>query len=89
LIPTHPNDNGDIRFSVSIDGAAPYIYSIKEADRSEQWKLNVLRGQVVISTNVSLNKGPHTLRIKSLDDHIVVDQWMIDFNTSRKFYMFP
>jgi hypothetical protein len=89
LIPTHPNDKGDIRFSVSIDGAAPHIYSIKEADRSEQWKLNVLRGQVVISTNVSLNKGPHTLRIKSLDDHIVVDQWMIDFNTSRKFYMFP
>lgn len=89
VIPTQPNDGGDLRFSVSVDGDEPTVYTLKEPFRSEQWKLNVLRGQALREMKLNLNRGNHTLKIKALDSHIVVDQWMIDRNPNRKFYLFP
>ncbi len=90
LIPTQPSDNGDIRYAVSIDGGEETIFSLKEKYRSERWKLNVLRQQTVREQPIHLTSGKHTLTIRALDDHIVVDQWMIDFNLNRgKFYLFP
>ncbi|MBE6332098.1 MAG: hypothetical protein E7070_07325 [Bacteroidales bacterium] len=77
LIPTQPNDNGDLRYSVSIDDGTPETFSLKEPFRSEQWKLNVLRGQTVRSQQVHLTAGQHSLTIRAIDDHIVVDQWML------------
>ena len=76
-IPTQPQDGGDLRFSVSIDGQEPAVYSLKEPFRSERWKLNVLNGQAVRDTKVHLRKGSHTLTIRALDDHIVIDQIII------------
>ena len=75
LIPTQPNDNGDLRYSVSIDHQEPVVFNLKEPFRSEEWKLNVLRGQALRQQKVSLSKGVHTLTIRALDDHIIVDQW--------------
>lgn len=89
LIPTQANDKGDIRYSVSIDGGKPVVYSLKEPYRSERWKLNVLRGQALRTTDVTLGAGNHTLTITALDDHILLDQWMVDFRKERKFYVFP
>lgn len=90
LIPTQPNDNGDLRFQVSIDGAEPTVFSLKEPFRSEQWKLNVLRGQARRTLTVNLSKGSHRLEIKALDPNIVVDQWMIDPNLKRgTHYLIP
>ena len=90
LIPTQPNDNGDIRYAVSIDGGEETMFSLKEKFRSEQWKLNVLRQQTVRELPLHLSKGSHTLTIRAIDDHIIVDQWMLDFNLNRsKFYLFP
>ena len=89
VIPTQPNDKGDIRFSVSIDSEAPQVCSFKEPFRSERWKENVLRGQAVLTTQHAISKGKHTLTITALDDHIVIDQWMLDFKPDRKFYVFP
>ncbi len=90
LIPTQPNDNGDLRFSVSIDGNSPKVFNLKEPFRSEPWKEQVLRGQAVKALGLKdLTAGQHTLIIKALDPHILVDQWMIDFNPGRKFYLFP
>ena len=89
LVPTQPNDTGDLRFSVSIDSGEPQVFSLKEPFRSERWKLNVLRQQAVRELPVKMGKGKHTLTIKALDNHIVLDQWMIDFDTNRKFYVFP
>ena len=89
LIPTQPNDKGDLRFSVSIDGGEPQVCSLKEKFRSEQWKLNVLRGQALKNFPVTLSKGQHRLEIKALDDHILIDQWMVDFKKDRKFYVIP
>ena len=74
LIPTQPNDNGDLRFSVTIDGQEPIVYSLKEPFRSERWKINVLNGQAICDTRVHLSKGGHTLTIRALDNHIIMDQ---------------
>lgn len=89
LIPTQPNDGGDLRFSVSVDEAGPVVYTLKEPFRSEEWKRNVLRGQAVRQLELDLTKGNHTFTIKALDDHILIDQWMVDYKTDRKFYLFP
>lgn len=90
MVPTQPNDKGDLRFSVSMDGATPTVFSLKEPFRSERWKLNVLRGQAVRELKLEgLKVGSHTLTIKALDSHIVVDQWMIDYDAKRSFYLFP
>ena len=78
LIPTQPNDNGDLRFSVGIDGQAPTVYSLKEPFRSERWKENVLNGQAVRDTKAHLSKGSHTLTIRALDNHIVIDQLRLE-----------
>ena len=88
-IPTHAVNQNDIRFSVTIDGNNEQIFTLKEPFRSEQWKQNVLRGQAVKSFQLLLEKGTHTLEIKALDEGIILDQWMIDYNMNRKFYMFP
>ena len=89
LIPTQPNDNGDIRFSVCIDGGEERVFSIKEPFRSERWKLNVLRGQTVREIELNgLAAGRHTLKIKAIDNHIIVDQWNVDFNKNRRRYLF-
>lgn len=77
LIPTHAVDSGDIRYSVSIDGSEPTVYTLKEPFRSEQWKQNVLRGQALRQLSVRLSAGLHTLTLRALDDHVVVDQWML------------
>ena len=89
LIPTQPNDKGELRFSVRIDGGEPQMFSLKEPFRSERWKLNVLRQQALREIPVNIAKGNHTLTIEALDNHIVLDQWMLDFVKNRKFYMFP
>ena len=75
MIPTQPNDKGDLRYSVSLDGAEPVVISLKEPYRSERWKQNVLRGQTRRQTPVKLSKGRHQLVIKALDDHIIADKW--------------
>lgn len=89
LIPTQPNDHGDLRYSVSIDDGEPTVFSLKEPFRSEGWKQNVLRGQSLRRQSVGLSAGSHTLTIRALDPHIIVDQWMIDPQPHRKFYLIP
>ena len=89
MIPTQPNDKGDLRYTVQIDNEPAQTISLKEKYRSESWKLNVLRGQALKLTPVRLSKGRHTLRIRALDDHVIVDQWMLDFKPDRKFYVIP
>ncbi len=89
MIPTQPSDKGDLRYSVQLDETTPIVISLKEKYRSEFWKKSVLRGQALKQTPVTLKAGTHTLRIKALDDHIIVDQWMVDFNRERQFYVIP
>lgn len=89
VIPTQAADHGDIRFAVSIDGGEKKIFSLKEPFRSERWKLQVLRGQAVREMQQYVGMGTHTLEIEALDDRIIVDQWLLDYNLKRQFYRFP
>ena len=89
MIPTQPNDKGDLRYQITLDNQPPIVISLKEKYRSEFWKVSVLRGQALKTIPVKLSKGQHTLKIKALDDHIIADQWMIDFKKDRKFYVIP
>lgn len=89
VVPTHAIDGHEIRFSVSVDGETPVVFSLKEPFRSEQWKQNVMRGQAIRSIPASLVPGKHTLEIKALDENIVIDQWMWDPDPDRRFYLFP
>ena len=89
MIPTQPNDKGDLRYAVQVDDQPAVVISLKEPFRSEQWKLNVLRAQALKQTPVRLSAGQHKLTITALDDHIVCDQWMLDFTPGRPFYVIP
>ena len=89
MIPTQPLDKGDLRYQVCLDGQEPVTISLKEKYRSDFWKLSVLRGQALKQTPVMVSKGRHTLKIKALDDHVIADQWMLDFKPERKFYVIP
>lgn len=89
MIPTHPNDKGDLRFQVQLDDQQPIVISLKEPYRSEPWKQNVLRCQALKKAPINISKGQHTLKVKALDNHIIMDQWMIDFNPDLQFYMIP
>ena len=77
LIPTHPADGKELRFSISIDGLPPTIFSLKEPFRSERWKDNVLRCQALRDVHAHLEAGTHTLTIRALDEGIVVDEWKL------------
>jgi hypothetical protein len=89
MIPTQPSDRGDLRYQVLLDDQPAVTLSLKEPYRSEVWKRNVLRGQALKQTAVKVDKGTHTLRIRALDGHIIMDQWMLDFQPDRKFYVIP
>ena len=89
MIPTQPNDKGDLRYWVQIDDKPAVTISLKEKYRSDFWKQSVLRGQALKQTQVTLDKGDHTLRIRALDEHIILDQWMLDFKKGRNFYVIP
>ena len=89
MIPTQPLDKGDLRYQVCLDSQEPVTISLKEKYRSDFWKLSVLRGQALKQTPVMVSKGRHKLKIKALDDHIIADQWMLDFKPDRKFYVIP
>lgn len=87
-LPTQANDKGDIRYAVSIDGGEETVFSLKEPYRSERWKQNVLRQQALRNIDCNLSEGNHTIRIRALDDHIVIDQIIID-NNEHKYYVIP
>lgn len=90
LVPTQPNGPGNMKYAVSVDGAIPTEFDLKETFRSEQWKQNVLRNQTLRHLSLpTLLPGEHTLTLTALDSHIVFDQWLIDPIQSRKFYMIP
>lgn len=90
MIPTQPNDNGHLRYSVSIDGGEPVVHDLKEPFRSERWKLNVLRGQALRTQELpELSPGEHTITITAIDPHIIADQWILDSKPKRNYYLIP
>lgn len=89
FVPTHELNGGSLQCSVSIDGKTPTTVIITDGSRSNRWADGVLRGQSLIMLPVSLTDGMHRLTIKALSDHVIFDQWMIDRDQDRQFYVFP
>ena len=79
----------NMRVSVSIDHAAPVVCQLKEQYNSKQWKLDLWRGQALKSFYVTLPSGNHSIEIKALDEHVILDQWVLDYDVDREYYVFP
>lgn len=65
----------DARFAVSIDGAAPAVFSIHEGDYTSEWRWNVLRGYA--RRFVQLPAGAHKVRIYLLDPAITLEELVV------------
>lgn len=78
LLPTHPMDDGDLRFSLMLDGSPlveNVVYSTR--GRSEEWKCNVLRNQAVRSFAVRNDGLPHRLGFVPITDGVTLDRILL------------
>lgn len=78
LLPSHPLDEKQLRFAISVDEAVPQTVSYETKGRSEEWKENVLRNQAIRKVTLPINKqASHKLIITALDEGVVLDQVML------------
>ena len=89
VVPCFLNAVKDMRVSVSIDRAEPVICQLKEVYNSKDWKFDLWRGQTLKSFYVTLPGGSHNVTIKALDDNVMIDQWVLDYDVDREYYVFP
>lgn len=88
-LPDYFNEKGDMQVSISIDQKDPVIISLKDAYNHSDWKMDVWRGQTRKSFYTTLSRGNHTIEIKALDEPVILDQWILDFDVDREYYMIP
>ena len=75
LLPSHPLDEKQLRFAISVDEAVPQTVSYETKGRSEEWKENVVRNQAIRKVTLPINKqASHKLVITALDEGVVLDQ---------------
>lgn len=75
LLPSHPLDEKQLRFAISVDEAVPQTVSYETKGRNEEWKENVLRNQAIRKVTLPINKqASHKLVITALDEGVVLDQ---------------
>lgn len=89
LLPNHPLQGSNIRYAISIDNGPYQVVSFKSGleHRDEDWKANVLRNQSVTLTQHNItHPGEHTISIYAVDEGVILDQLMLDFQPDRKFY---
>lgn len=90
LYPNHPANGKNKRYAVAIDNEVPQIVETETDIFKEDWKVNVLRNQSrTITIHTLLGPGKHVLKLYALDPDIILDQIMVDFNMTRKFYQIP
>lgn len=87
-IPNYGNQQS-MQVSVSIDRATPVVCQLYEAPGSKEWNFNLWRGQALKNFYVTLPSGYHTVEIKALDDHVILDQWVLDYDVDREYYVMP
>lgn len=88
-IPNYMSGVKNMRVSVSIDHAEPVELEINEACNGKQWKLDLWRGQTLRNFYVTLPSGNHSIEIQALDDHVILDQWILDYDVDREYYVIP
>lgn len=89
VIPSYSTNAKSMRVSVSIDRAEPVICQFNNVYNSKEWKLDLWRGQAQKSFYVTLPRGNHSVEIKSLDDNVIIDQWILDYDVDREYYVIP
>ena len=89
VIPSYQENVKNMRVSVSIDRAEPVVCQMKEIFNSKEWKFDHWRGQSLKNFYVTLSSGNHSIEIKALDDNVIIDQWVVDFDVDREYYVFP
>jgi len=89
VVPNYVSSVKNMRVSVSIDNAEPVVCQMREDADSKAWKLDHWRGQSLKSFYTTLLDGYHTIEIKAIDEGIIVDQWVLDFDVDREYYLFP
>lgn len=88
-IPNYMSGVKNMRVSVSIDHAEPVELEINEAYNGKLWKLDLWRGQTLRNFYVTLPSGNHSIEIQALDDHVILDQWILDYDVDREYYVIP
>ncbi|MCR5180366.1 MAG: glycosyl hydrolase 115 family protein [Bacteroidaceae bacterium] len=78
LLPTHPIEEQQ-RFSLSLDGSEPQIFTYDAEVGSEEWKKNVLRNYAVVRAYLPITRpaGEHEIVVTALDDGVVVDELFV------------
>lgn len=91
IIPQHSaHGNTQMRYAVVIDKQKPVIVSTRADFLTGKWSENTLRNQgLTISDATISNPGEHTIRIYALDEEMLFDQLMLDFDLERKHYLIP
>lgn len=88
-LPDYVGNKGNQQVSIRIDQNEPVIISLHDAYNSSAWKSAIWRGQTLKSIFVTLDKGDHTIEITALDDSVILDQWVLDFDVDREYYVIP
>lgn len=90
-IPMHPvHGKSEMRYAVVIDKQPPVIVSTAAGFLSDKWAENTLRNQSLTITDAHIAEpGEHTIRIYALDEELLVDQLMLEFDLDRKHYLIP
>lgn len=91
IIPQHPvHGKTELRYALVIDNQKPIIVSTAAKFLTEKWAENVLRNQSLTISNAHINQpGEHIIRIFALDEELLVDQLMMEFDLERKHYIIP
>lgn len=81
---------GDLRYAVVIDDQEPHIVSVRADFLSDKWSKCVLRNQMLTVLEADIAKpGKHRIKIYALDEELIFDQVMLDFDRERKHYIIP
>ena len=90
-IPMHPvHGKSEMRYALVINNQKPVIVSTAADFLSGKWAENTLRNQSLTITDAYIETpGEQTIRIYALDEEMLFDQLMLDFDPERKHYLIP
>jgi len=89
-LPNYAVNGGALRYEVYLNDETPVLVNTQTQGRSETWKEQVLRNQSVVKIKFNhLTPGRQTLKLVAVDDDVIFDQVMLDFNLNRKAYLVP
>lgn len=91
IVPQH-SVHGDTlrRYAVVVDNEKPLVMETHAGFLSTKWAENVLRNQSLTEVSMRISApGEHVIRIYAMDEELIVDQLMLEFDGARKYYLIP